>query len=164
MSSSVFVYTMNRVGGVGAWSIYEFPFSIDAFTHRNGDLYIRSGDDVLRVVPGSLVDYGGDAREVFFDATIQWPYLDMGEPGVLKRMVGLDYVGVGVPTVSIGYNQASSAAFTVPFDIPADTVPGQIIHLPLMAPSLSVKIDFAGGQAWEFYALNLYLDDARRTA
>lgn len=161
--SDVFVYTMNRAGAVGAWSIYDFPFPIDGFTHLDGGLYIRSGDDVLRVQPGELNDYAGDPRSVPFSATVEWPWLDFGQPGVMKRLAGFDIVGEGVATIEVGYNQATPA-FTNPFDVGPDTVPGMIIPLPIMAPSMSVRVTYQGGQKWELYAMNLYLQDGRLTA
>lgn len=163
MTSTVFVYTMNRVGQVGAWSVYEFPFPIDGFTNLDGELYIRSGDDVLRVDQSAVADYAGSEREVFFDATIEWPWLDFGQPGRLKMLAGFDVVGRGEPTIEVGYNQATPL-FTAPFTVAADTVPGMMIPLPVMAPSMSVRITYHGGQDWELQAVQLYLQDQRITA
>jgi len=162
--STIFVYTMNRVGAVGAWSRYLLPFPVDDFTQLNDTLYIRSGDDVLRVDESVVTDYAGDAREMPFDGLIQWAWLDFGQPGSLKQMVGFDIAGTGVPTMEFGYNQADKGYFTEPFDVPEDTVPGMIIPMPLMAPSYSVRITYAGGQRWKFDALNVYLSDQRMTA
>lgn len=163
--SEVFVYAMNRVGSVGAWSRYLFPFPVDQFTIKGDDLYIRSGDDVLRVDPASVTDYTGDpTREAPFDGVVQFQWLDFGQPGVNKQIVGFDMVGQGVPSMQFGYNQSLPDTFTTSFDVPADTVPGQIIPMPLLTPSMSVKITYAGGQAWQFQAMNLYLSNNRMTS
>lgn len=161
--STVYVYTMNRVGQVGAWSLYEFPFEVHGFAHLNGDLYIRSEDSVLRVDPMILSDFAGSESETFFDATIEWPWLDFGQPGQMKMLAGFDVVGRGEPTIEMGYNQAEPA-FTEPFTVPEDTVPGMMIPLPVMAPSMSVRLTYAGGQRWELQAVQLYLQDQRITA
>jgi hypothetical protein len=76
-------------------------------------------------------------------------------------MEGFDIVGSGAPSVSIGYDQRNLAAFTDPYAVSPDTMPGGIIPLPVAAPTLSVKINFAGGQAWNLQAFQLYLDDMR---
>ena len=158
-ASEVFVYTMNKIGSVGAWSRYLFPFPIDAFTQLHDDLYIRSGNDVLRVSESETTDFAGDSREQSFTGTVWWPWLDMGRAGVDKVVYGFDMVGRGTSAIEFGYNQASQGVFTTPFVIPADTVPGQIIPMEVMAPSFSVRVTYAGGEEWELQALNVYLND-----
>jgi hypothetical protein len=160
-STTVFVYTMNRVGAVGAWSRYTFPFPIDDFAQLGDSLYIRSGNDVLRVEPEAVVDFQGDPRQSVFTGVIQWPWLDFGNPGVTKQLVGFDIVGTGEADIQIGYNQASQGIFTEPFRVPADSVPGMMIPLPVMAPTMSVKLTYQGGQKWQFNALNVTLNDMR---
>jgi hypothetical protein len=164
MSSTAFVYTMNKVGAVGAWSRYVFPFPIQDFTQLDDHLYIRSGNDVLRLDDGVITDFAGDPRELGFDGLIQWPWLDMGMPGITKQMVGFDLVGNGVASIEFGFDQSQKGYFTDPYEVPEDTVPGMIIPMPLMAPSFSVRLTYEGGQAWKFDALNVYLNDSRMTA
>lgn len=160
-STTVFVYTMNKVGSVGAWSRYVFPFPISDFAQLGDGLYIRSGDDVLRVDPDSVVDFQGDPRQSTFEGIIQWPWLDMGSPGVTKQMVGFDIVGTGTASIQIGYDQSNKDIYTAAFQVPADSVPGMLIPLPIMAPSMSVRLTYAGGQKWQFNALNVMLNDMR---
>lgn len=154
----VYVCTMN--GGKPKWSRYAFPFAVDAFAQLGNDLYIRHGDEVSIVDEEAVTDdVGGVATN--FDGVVQWPWLDFGQPGVTKMMEGFDIVGSGAPSVSIGYDQRNLAAFTDPYAVSPDTMPGGIIPLPVAAPTLSVKINFAGGQAWNLQAFQLYLDDMR---
>jgi hypothetical protein len=161
-SCTVFVYTLNQIGQVGKWSRYVFPFPIDDFMILNDDLYLRSGDDVLRYDETVAVDFAGDAeREQVFPGIAQYQWLDFGKPGVPKQVVGFDLVGSGNPTFALGYDQSNEGAFTTDFAVPADTVPGQIIPLPVMAPSLSVRVSYPGGQQWQLQAVNLYLQDMR---
>lgn len=157
-ASTVFVYTRNSAKG--RWSRYVFPFSIDAFAQLADDLYIRSGDTIKRVSEQANRDVHQGAT-VNFDGTVQWPWLEMGQPGVTKMLEGFDIVASGTPSVSIGYDQRDTAAFTTPYQIPADTVPGDIIPLPVSAPTFSLKVTFAGGQAWSLWQCLLYLSDNR---
>ncbi|MDQ7996061.1 MAG: hypothetical protein AAGC76_09420 [Luteibacter sp.] len=161
MSTTVFVYTMNRVGAVGAWSRYVFPYAVDAFAQLGDDIYIRSGDDVLVVDENAVTDYAGDPREQVFTGLIQWPWLDFGAPGVTKQLVGFDIVGTGATNIQIGYDQSAKGTFTEPFLVPADTVPGMMIPLPVMAPSMSVRLTYTGGYKWQFNALNVTVSDMR---
>lgn len=47
--AEVFVYTLNQVGQVGAWTRYMFPFAIDYITQNGDDMYARDGDNVYRI-------------------------------------------------------------------------------------------------------------------
>ncbi len=170
--TEVFVYTMTRIGQVGAWSRYVFPFEVQDWAIAGDTLYLRSGDFIHRVddaVLGDeiLVDFGGElpVREVVpFPGLIQWPWLDFGQPGVTKMLYGFDIVGEGAVSVSFGFNQASASQFTPGYLVPADTVPGMVIPMPLAAPSLSVKLSYDGSEKWQWNALQLYLQDARPMA
>lgn len=163
--SEVFVYTMTRVGAVGAWSRYVFPYRIDDWAIKGDDLYLRSEDKIFRVSEDLLGDQlEFDAEPVPFKGEIQWPWLDFGQPGVTKMMVGFDCVCDGAPAIQFGYDQTNPGAFTAAYQIPADTVPGMIIPMPLSAPSFSVRLTFDGTQKWHFRALNVYLSDNRMTA
>jgi hypothetical protein len=158
--SRVFVYTMTSTGRVGAWSRYTFPFAVDAFAQLGNDLYIRNGDTVSRVVEGAPTDETADGPQGF-DGTVQWNWLDFGQPGVTKMLEGFDVVSEGVPSVSVGYDQRDLAAFTEPYAVPADTLPGGIIPLPVSGPSFSLRVDFEPGVPWELSAATLYLHDNR---
>lgn len=156
-TDQVFIYTMNR-GGVqsGAWSRYIFPFTIEHFAHLQNTLYMRHGDDVSFAIHDSRDDDG-----VGYQGIIQWPWLDFGQPGVNKMMEGFDIVGHGTSSIEIGYDQTATGTFTPPYAIPEDTYPGQLIPLPVNAPSLSVRITYDGLQDWQWNALNLHLIDQR---
>lgn len=155
MSSTVYVFTIN--GGKGKWSRYVFPWAVDAFAQLGNDLYIRHGDEVSIVSEDAVTD---DVNGVVtdFSGVVWWPWLDNGQPGVTKMLESLDYVGTGQgPSISIGYDQRSLTAFTTPYQIEDDTLPGDPIPLPVGGPTLSVKLDFAGGAAWSVNQVTLNL-------
>lgn len=160
MSSTVFVCTMN--GGKPKWSRYVFPWSVEAFAQLADALYIRSGD-AIRVVSEQAVTDEVDGVPVPFAGTVQWGWLDAGQPGANKMLEGFDVVGTGTPSVSVGYDQRDPSAFTTPYEVDPDTMPGDIIPLPVVAPSMSVRLQYAGGEAWSLQAVNLYLHDERPT-
>lgn len=159
-TDQVFVYTMNK-GGVqgGSWSRYIFPFTIEHFAHLENTLYLRHGDDVSFVIHDARDDDG-----VGYTGVIQWPWLDFGQPGVNKLLEGFDIVGYGTSSIEIGYDQTNTNSWTASFAIPSDTYPGQVIPLPLLAPSMSVRVTYDADQDWQWNALNLYLQDMRTTS
>lgn len=161
-NSTIFVCTITDTGKVKAWSRYVFPFTVDAFAQLGNDLYIRHGDIVSKVVESAVSDEVNGVP-VLFGGSVQWNWLDFGTPGRTKELEGFDIVSSGTPSVSLGYDQTNLAAFTPPYAVPADTLPGGLIPLPVSAPSLSVKVDFAGGEKWSLQEISLYFNDDRST-
>lgn len=158
-SNTVWICTLLRGRTRGTWSRYVFPWNIQHFAQLEDTLYMRHGDTVSYADVDTLDDNG-----VGFQGIIQWPWLDFGRPGVDKMMVGFDNVGDGTCSIEVGYNQDDTGYFTTPYAIPQDTVPGQIIGMPVNAPSLSVRLTYDEGQAWKWDTLQLYLMDMRTTA
>jgi len=157
-TSTIFVHTMSA--RKAKWSRYELPFSVDAFAQLGDHLYIRRGDAISVVSPQAVADEVSGVQ-VPFAGLVQWGWLDAGQPGANKMLEGFDLVATGTPSVSIGYDQRNAAAFTTPYQVSPDTYPGDIIPLPVVAPSLAVKVDFAGGEAWSLSSVNLYLHDEK---
>ena len=156
--SEVFVHTLNA--GKGKWSRYLFPFQIDAFSQLSGELFIRTGDTVVKVTEDVQTDsYQGS--DIGFAGRVQWPWIDAGQPGATKQLIGFDLVASGQPFVSVGYNQSDTEMFTEPYLVPADTLTGGVIPMPLMAPSFSLRLDFAKNEAWNMRSATLYLNDGK---
>lgn len=96
-----------------------------------------------------------------FDGTLWWPSLDAGSMGVMKQLDSFDLVCQGEVAVQFGYDQRDPSVLTDDYVLYGDTLPGTSIPFPLSAPSFAPKLVFSGGQAWEWMALNLYLQDSR---
>jgi hypothetical protein len=107
---------------------------------------------------------GGSCSGVPFTGVIHWPHLDLGSLGVDKQLFGFDLVCTapeGV-SVSVGYDQRNINERTPDYAVDADTLPGQVIAMPVTAPSFDLRLTFAPGQQWEWMAANLYIQDLRR--
>lgn len=153
--TTVFVYDMRRAGKAGAWSRYVFPFSVEAFAQLGNDLLVRHGDTISRVSEDAENDEVNGVQ-VPFPGAVQWQWLDFGAPGATKMLEGFDYVGTGQgPAISVGYDQRNADAFTPAYQLENDTLPGGLIPLPVAAPTLSVKLSFAGGMRWRVQCVNL---------
>lgn len=150
-----FIYTRSRLGKIGAWSRYVWPWTIDATTQLNGNLYLRSGNTLYRVDESAVDDAG-----TLFEGVIWTPYLELGSPGSMKFVDSIDIVGYGRASMQAGYDQSNSAAYTDPYLLPEDSVSGGRVPLPVAGPSLSFKMTYAGGQAWQLNALTVYVNDA----
>lgn len=101
-----------------------------------------------------------------FQGVIHWPHLDFGALGVEKQFVGVDVIATapeGV-SVSVGYDQRDRNARTADYLIDGDTLPAQLIPIPVAGPSFDLRLTFEPGQAWEWQAANIYVQDMRRGA
>lgn len=158
-NSTVFVYTSN--GGKGKWSRYEFPYTVDAYAQLADALYIRHGDTIAVLDEGVSTDQVG-TTQVPFSSRVEWGYLDCGTPGANKMLEGFDVVGSGTPSVSVGWDQRDTTKFTDPYTIEADTMPGDIIPLSVIAPTFAMRLTYASGP-WKLHEVNLYVHDERPT-
>ena len=162
MSTDVYVFTRTRRGG--GWSRYTFPWDIESMAQLGNRLYIKHGDFVS-VVDASFTTDEDNGAPVEIVGEVQWPWMDLGTPGLTKMLEGLDVVCQGVPDVSIGYDQTTASVsnpgtFTTPHTMSAaDTLAGTITPFPVSGPSLSVKLEFNQGLGWKAYAVTMYLHD-----
>lgn len=150
----VLVYSQSRLGKVGAWSRYVFPYTIEDWTQLDGELFLRSGDTLYRIDEALTSDAGTG-----FEGVVWWPYLHRGNPSKEMTLETVDVEGYGQCSVSIGYNQADTTAYTTPYTLSEDTVPAGGIPIPVTAPSMAVKLTYAPGQSWELLQATLYLQD-----
>ncbi len=161
--AEAFVLTMNGGKQDMSWSRYVFPSSIDAWTIKDGVLYLRSGDKVWEFDEDTLRDDEGGAN-VQFTGRLWWPYLDFGALGVTKQMIGFDVVADGTFNITFGYNQKDDTQATTSYQIAGDTLVGDVIPMPLAAPSFQMRLEFVGNEAWEWSASALHLQDWRTTS
>jgi hypothetical protein len=94
---------------------------------------------------------------------VQWPHLDFQSLGRQKQFIGFDLVAnapEGV-RVSIGYDQRNLAARTPDYGMEADTLPGQLVPIPVSAPSFDMRLTFNANQEWEWQASVIYVQDQR---
>lgn len=161
IQQEVFVYTQNRIGRIGSWSRYIFPYIIDGFTTLGNKLYIRGNngtDDCIYEMDESLATDDG----VPVNGLIQWPWLDFGETSVTKMLESINIVGLGTPPlVSVAYDQRNPSYATTPYQLEADTMTGMEIAIPVSAPTMSMILTYPTG-GWELQQFNAYVVDMGR--
>jgi hypothetical protein len=179
--NQAFVLTINGTAGTKSWSRYLLPQAITDATLNEGSLYLRTtGNLIWQLNAEATVDDANtviaSASNVPFNGVIQWPYMDMGNLGIQKMLLGLDLVGTGNCNVQVAYNQQDQTTFndnalfttstgvTTPYFISmTDIVPGQPIPFPINAPSFSMILTFTGSSStannWSWDAANFYLMD-----
>lgn len=146
--------------------LYDDQYEISFRITEDGDFRITETGDFRVAETIMAVGEEGDSpsiSRVGFTGTVQWAYLDLGRLGQQKNLVGFDLVcdaPFGV-LVSVGYDERNQAARTTPYLVDADTLPGQLVPLPVSAPSMDLQLTFPAGQAWEWSAATLYVMDNR---
>lgn len=144
------VYTFSRSSKVSAWSVYEFPFTLDYLDELDAELYIRSGDNVYKVTQSVKTD-----NSVVYPVTIELAYLDFKAPGILKQITGMDMVVTGACTVAHRYDPRNVALITdPPVAIVGDTRPGYLIPVELMATNLAPVIKNNDANDFELHQIS----------
>jgi hypothetical protein len=160
--ATTFVYTMNRVGQVGAWSRYVTPFTIKATAQLGKHLYVRNESCAWKA--DKTINYDEipngtpTPTKRYFNGIVQWPWLEVGRAGQDAMMESFDIIGDGTPTVQFGYDQRNHDIFTDAYVVDADTLTGFPIAMPLTAPSISTKITYVGAadNFWALKAFSMY--------
>lgn len=170
-TTTILVYTMTRIGEVGAWSRYLLPVVVSDFAQMGDALYVRGtqvngSQSIFKVDATQLTDsYADSVTATAFTGTIQWPWLDMGQPGQTKKLEAMDFVvtlgTAGTYTMQIGYDQtdATSAGFTAAFNLTTDTLPGLAYPMELSAPTFAVRLSLPSTIDWTVQEVGLYLND-----
>lgn len=161
-----FVLTITDVKAM-SWSRYVFPEAITDTTLLDDDLVLRTETGKVWFVSDDETadDVHIDEVEesIPFEGVIHWLHLDFGALGVEKQFLGFDLVAnapEGV-RVSIGYDQRDVNARTADYSMEGDSLPGQMVPIPVSGPSFDLRVTFEANQVWEWQAAVMYIQDMR---
>lgn len=148
------VFTFSRTSGVSAWSLYEYPFTLDYMEELQAELYIRSGNDVYRVDRNIKTDNG-----VIYQVDIELAYLDFKAQGILKHIHGMDAVVSGQCQISHRFDARNTSLVTdPPVTVMGDTRSSYLYPVELLATNLAPVISNYDDQEFELHALTYYFD------
>lgn len=151
VDSNVFVYTFSRSAKISAWSIYDYPFTIEAMEELGGKFYLRSGNNVYLVNENTYTDNG-----VAFTSSIQTAYLNAKEPGQDKLWHGVDVILKGSADVSYLWDPRDPLAVTAPATFTGDTTPRQRAPIEIISPSLSFLYENSLDEDFELQSFTAY--------
>lgn len=130
------VFTFSRSSKISAWSVYEFPFSIDYLDELDGVLYARSGDDVYQMDRHVWTDDGEP-----FEVLIETAYADFKSPRIDKMITAMDAVLTGTGDISHRFDPRNPGLITSPpVTITGDTQPGNTYPVELITTGLATVI------------------------
>jgi len=149
------VYTFSRTSGISAWSVYEFPYTLDYMDELNAELYIRSGDDVYKLDRAVKTDDG-----VIYEVDIELSYLDFKSPGILKQIIAMDSVVTGSCDISHRFDPRDTDLVTnPPVTILGDSRPGYIYPVELCCTSIAPVIRNYDDEDFELHQLTYYFEN-----
>ena len=160
-TTEVFVYSMPELGKRGSWSRYVFPWTLEATTQLNGELYMRADDNLYMIDETAATDETSAGTFQGFAGSIQWPYLDLGSPGTTKMLISCDICGIGQASLSIGYNPDNAGSVTAPYVVGSDTTYGTRVPIALSSVMMSVKLTWPAGSFWQLNSFDLIVEDMR---
>lgn len=148
-----YVYSFSRTGKISAWSRYQFPFDVDDFTELEGDLYLRTGDNVYRMDDQATSDAGIPIR-----VSVEWPFLDFKSPGDLKMVHGLDAVMIGTATLAHRFDARDAGMVTPGTPVSGDTRPGEMTPVELVSTGIAPVLVHDADEPFELHALTYHFD------
>lgn len=149
------VFTFSRSSGVSAWSLYEFPFTLDYLDELNAEMYIRSGDDVYKLDRTARTDNG-----VVYPVEIEMSYLDFKSPGVLKHVMGMDAVVNGSCQISYRFDPRNPNLVTdPPVTVTGDTRSSYVYPVELLATSIAPVFRNYDNADFELHQLTFYFEN-----
>ena len=153
MGDYAYVYSYSRSSKISAWSVWSFPFTVDAVAEYEAKLYLRSGADLYVFDPDSHADNGQPIEVV-----AELPYLDMRKPGVLKQFTGVDVAAAGSLDMQFAFDPARPDLLTPPIHLSGDTRPLPRLPVEVMATNLSIRISNRDDKAFELASVTLYYE------
>lgn len=151
---TIWVYSFSRLAKLAAWSKFTLPVTADAVAVLNGDLYIRSGDVVYIM---DMARYSDDG--VPPTVTIEMPFLDFKEPGVLKQIIGVDIVGTGNLSLQLKFDPNDESKVTNALAVASgDTRPGAMTPVEMCAVAVAPVITHVGDEDFRIDAITFYYE------
>lgn len=156
IDNQIFVYAVSRTSKIAAWSRYEIPAdSVDAWAELEGELYIRSGDDVYLLDEDSHTDDTGDGEQLY-EVLVQIPYMNFKSPGVLKYIYGIDVAMEGECLISVGMDASRPESFTNEVRIHGNTYGGGLVPLECCGTEFSFRFRNKTDQPFRLDALTVH--------
>jgi hypothetical protein len=127
-----YVYSFARSVKLSAWSLFDFPVTVDDAAVLSSELYLRSGDAVYKVDPNAFND---DGMVPLVD--VEMYFQDNKAPGVLKQFFGFDGVVRGSPEIAFRYDPRNTDLVTPYYSISGDMRPGDLFPMEICATSIA---------------------------
>lgn len=148
-----YIYSFSRSVKLSAWSVFDFPVTIDDSAVLSNELYLRSGDAVYKVDPNAYNDDG-----VVPLVEVEMYYQDNKAPGVLKQFNGFDGVVKGSPEIAFRYDTRDTDLITSFYGISGDMRPGDLFPMEICATSVAPVFRHQANEEFQIDQLLCYYE------
>lgn len=150
---TAWVYSFSKSAKLAAWSKYTFQIDIDAVAALNNKLYVRSGDDVHVLTDAAYAD-----NDATVAVSVEMPYVDAKQSGVLKQIWGMDFVGDGTPNIAFRYDPNDETKITQAYEYAGDTRSGTLHPVEVAGVNVAPVITHAKNENFRMDAVVLYFN------
>ena len=174
----IYVLTFSRTAQMSAWSRYTAPGDVLWIAEMDGRLFLlcrvqdRSNPalqhDVIYEVDANrydddVIDSAANPNPPYaiaqpFLVRAEFPFLDLGMPGALKRYNAWDAIVNGTAAVRFRLEPNDPAVITDPVEVSGATAPGATIPLFGMSTHIAPVIEDQDSRPWELSSLTIYFD------
>ena len=154
MGDYAYVYSYSRASKISAWSLWTFPFAVDAVAEYEAKLYIRSVNALYVLDETSYTDDGEPIEVV-----AELPYLDMKRPGTLKQFTGVDVAAAGGLNLRFKFDPTNPKRATPALRLSGDTRPLPRIPVEVMATNLAIEVSNVSDGLFELAAITIYYEN-----
>lgn len=152
--TEVWAYTYSPLAKVRGWTKWVLPVSVDFLVEHDGNLYIRSGNDVYIFDSAQVKDY--DSVDVNYD--VQMAFIHARAQGRKKFWKFFDTVQDGATSVAFHTDPVNDlTALTANTIAVGDTTyTGGLVGVNTVSDVLSLR--FTGTQPWRLDSYTLHYD------
>ena len=154
VNAKAYVLSYSKSGKISAWSIFNFPWTIEAATILNNELYVRHGDIVYRMDPNATHDDG-----IIPEVIVDMFYQDNKKPGILKMFTGYDAVVEGTAKVAFRYDPRRPDWITDYHDMGGDTRPDAMAPMELCCTSLAPSFRHGRNETFQLDLFQTYYEE-----
>jgi hypothetical protein len=147
VGSTIYAYTLSEIAKQKDWSTWVLPFTVDYMVEHNGQLFVRSGDDVYRFDPDQTTDDG-----TAITWRLRFQYIDLGSK-MRKQWNFLRLVQTGTSRVNFYYDARDPSAVMVGPELVNSTQTLDPSYIGLVTESMS--IEFTGTGRWQLDSFTL---------
>lgn len=159
-TSRVYAYKRLPLRKVTGWTYWDLPVSVDYWTELNGELYVRSGDEIYKFEPDCVKDEIGDLPQDV-EWRVETQRFGDKKVGSAKRWDWFDILQSGTSKVSMLLDVNTDVQTRVATITDATLDEGWI---PLMDRSQTLGMVFEGTGAWNLESFQVRYRLGRRGA
>ncbi|HET9679405.1 MAG TPA: hypothetical protein VFP95_02455 [Gammaproteobacteria bacterium] len=164
IGNQVFVFAYYPSSRVTAWSRYTLPWAVEYAATLGDVMYVLADDGGLYYQDETRHSDDDGATPVTYTLSVDWPYLDMGAPGMNKQLTGIDVVASQAVKFQAAYDQSAVGNKTTLIEIGPDNRPGGIVPVGVLSTSIAPHIEHTVDEAAELFTLAVYYQTLGLTA